>query len=45
MAKLDGITHQAKPLEKPESMRKDRIALGRLGLIVRPDGIRLDGLT
>ena len=22
MAKLDGVTHQAKPPEKPESMRK-----------------------
>ena len=45
MAKLGGVTHQAKPSEKPRGMKKNRTALGRLGLIVQPDGIRLDGLT
>ena len=45
MAKLGGVTHQAKPLEKPEGIKKDKIALGRLGQMVRPDSIRLNGLT
>ena len=39
MAKLGGMTHQVKPLEKPEGIKKNRIALGRLGQIVRLDGI------
>ena len=39
MAKLGGVTYQAKPPERPEGMRKDRTALERLGLMVRPDGI------
>ena len=39
MAKLGSVTHQIKLLEKPEGMKKDKIALKKLGLIVRPDGI------
>ena len=27
IAKFDGITHQAKPIQKPEGIKKDRIAL------------------
>ena len=45
MAKLGSMTYQAKLLKRPEDMRKDRTALRRLGLMVRLDGIRLDGLT
>ena len=45
MAKLGGMTHWAKSLEKPRDIRKDRITLGRLGLMVQLDGIRLDNLT
>ena len=45
MPKLGGVTYRAKPPKKPKGMRKDKTALGRLGQIVRPDGIRLDGLT
>ena len=45
MAKLCGVTHQAKSLEKLEGMRNDRTVLGKLGQMIRPDGIRLDGLT
>ena len=45
MAKLDSMTHQAEPPEKLKGMRKDRIALEKLGLIMRLDGIWLDGLT
>ena len=45
MAKLGGVTHWAEPPERPEGMRKNRTALGRLGLIVRPEDIRLDGLS
>ena len=39
MAKLGGVTHQAEILERPRGMRKDRIALGRLSLMVWSDGI------
>ena len=42
--KLGGVTHQTKPLEKPEGIKKDKIALMRLDQMVRPDGIRLDNL-
>ena len=42
MAKLGGVTHSTKPSKKPEGMRKDRIALGRISQIVRLDGIRFD---
>ena len=45
MAKLGGVTHRAKSPKRPEGMKKDRTALGKLGQMVRPDGIRLDGLT
>ena len=45
MAKLDNVTHCAEPLEKLESMRKNRIVLKRLGQMVQLDGIWLDGLT
>ena len=45
MAKFVDMTYQAELLEKPKSMRKDRIVLERLGLIIWPDGIRLDSLT
>ena len=45
MAKLGGVTNQVEPPKKPEGMRKDRTALGRLGLMMRPNGIQLDGLT
>ena len=45
MAKLGGMTHQVELLEKPEGIRKNRTVLGRLGLMVRPDGIWLDSLT
>ena len=45
MAKLDGMTHQAQLPKRPGSMRKNKIPLERLGLMVRPDGIRLDSLT
>ena len=45
MAKLSGVTYQAKLPEKPGGMRKDRIALGRLGQMVQPDGIWLNSLT
>ena len=45
MGKLGDVTYWAKPLEKPKGMRKDRTALGKLGQMMRPDGIRLDGLT
>ena len=44
MAKLGGITHQAKPLEKLEDMRKDRTILGKLDLMIRLNGIQLDSL-
>ena len=44
MTKLDGVTHQAEPLKRLEGMKKDRIALRRLGLMVRPDDIWLDSL-
>ena len=45
MAKLDGVTHQAKPPERLGGMRKDKTALGRLGQMVWPDGIRLNSST
>ena len=45
IAKLGGITYQAKSPEKPEGMRKDKTALKRLGQMVWLDGIWLDGLT
>ena len=31
MAKFGGVTHQAKLLERPKSIKKNRTALGRLG--------------
>ena len=37
MAKHDGIVHWVKSKNKPESMKKDRKALGKLGLIMQPD--------
>ena len=45
MAKLGSVTHGVKRSKKLGDMRKDRITLGRLGRMVRPDSIRLDGLT
>ena len=45
MAKLGGVTHWVKPPKRPRGMRKDITALERLGQMMRPDSIRLDGLT
>ena len=45
IVKLSGMTHWAEPLERPKSMKKNRIVLKKLGLMIRPDGIWLDGLT
>ena len=45
IAKFGSMTHQTKPLKKPKSMRKDRTALGRLGLMVRFNSIWLNGST
>ena len=45
IVKLDGVIHQAEFLERSGGIKKDRIALERLGLMVWTDGIRLDGLT
>ena len=45
MAKLGGVTYQAELPEKPQNMKKNKIAWGRLGLIVRLDSIWLNGLT
>ena len=45
MIKVRSITHRAEPLKKSEGMKKDRTVLEGLGLMVRPDGIQLDGLT
>ena len=45
IARLDSLTHQAKPLEKLKGMKKDRTILRRLGLMIQPDNIWLDGLT
>ena len=45
MAKLRGMTHEAKPSKRPGGMRKHRTALGRLGQMMQFNGIRLDGLT
>ena len=45
MAKLGSVIHQAKPLERPGGMKKDKTALGGLGQIVWLDGIRLDSST
>ena len=45
MAKLGSIIHWAELLEKSKSMKKDKTILKKLGLMVRPDGIRLDNLT
>ena len=45
IAKYDSVTHQAKLPERPEGMKKDRIALGKLGQMVRPNSIWLDSLT
>ena len=42
MAKLGGVTHQAKTPERPKGIRKNRTALERLGQMVRLDSIRLD---
>ena len=39
MAKLDGVTCQAKPLERPRGIRKDKTALEKLGQMMRPDCI------
>ena len=44
ITKLGGVIHRAKPPERPRDMRKDRTALGRLGQMVRLDGIRLNDL-
>ena len=43
MAKLGSVTHQAKPTERVEGMKKDRTALKKLDLMVWLDGIWLDG--
>ena len=45
MAKLSGVTYQAKPLKKPKGIKKNRTALGKLSLIMRPNSIWLDSLT
>ena len=37
--KFSGIDYQAKLLEKLEDMKKDKTALGKLGLIVQLDAI------
>ena len=39
IAKLDSVTYWAEPPEKLEGIKKDKIALERLGLMVRLDGI------
>ena len=44
MAKLDGMIYQIKPLEKLESLKKNRSLLEKLGLIIQVNGIWLDGL-
>ena len=45
MAKLGGVTHQAKPTEKLESIRKNSIILEKLDLMVQLDSIWLDSTT
>ena len=45
MAKLGDITYQAESLKRLGGMKKDRIGLGKQGLIVRPNSIWLDGIT
>ena len=44
MIKLGSGTHQAKPPKRSGGMKKDKIALGRLGQMVRPDSIWLNNL-
>ena len=39
MRKLGGVTHQAKSLERSRGIRKNKIVLGRLGLMVQSDSI------
>ena len=45
MAKLGGVTYWVELPKRPKGIKKDRTILGRLGLMVRPDGIQLDSST
>ena len=39
MEKIGGMTYQAKLPERPRRIKKNRIALGKLGLMVQSDSI------
>ena len=45
MVKLGSVTYQAKLLEKPGNIKKDRKTLKKLDLIMWPNSIRLDSIT
>lgn len=44
IAKLGGVTHQAKFMKRTKDKRKNKIILKKLDMMVWPDGIQIDNI-